>query len=347
MPTFTPAYLEQVGTHVFEALSVPSDEAALVAKELVYANLLGMDSHGVIRIHQYANSIAKGDIVPGAPTTVHKETPTTAVVEGGNNFGQVVAFRALDMALEKARNQNVSCVLAHNCNHVGRLGAYAQRAAEQDMLCLATTTWPIYGHHVAPFGGREGRLSTNPIAYGIPTDGHPVVADFATSVMSEGKIRVALHQGKELPNNAIVDAEGKPTTDPAKFYGPPKGAMLTFGGMVGYKGYALSLLVEILGATLAGIQIDDTERLGNGLCLIVINPTAFGDLAHFKGLMDGVATYMKSAELADGFQEIFMPGELDFRNVARRQQDGIPLADTTWAQIQETAQAAGVTLSDA
>lgn len=345
MPTFTPEYLEQVATQVFEAVSVPPDEAALVAKELVYANLLGMDSHGVIRVPQYVNTIAKGDIVPGAATTVHKETPTTAVVDGGQNFGQVVAFRALDIALEKARSNNVSCVLAHNCNHVGRLGAYAQRAAEEDLICLATTTWPIYGHHVAPFGGREGRLSTNPIAYGIPTDGRPIVADFATSVMSEGKVRVSLHQGKSLPDNAIVDAEGKPSNDPAKFYGPPKGAMLTFGGIVGYKGYALSLLVEILGATLAGIAIDDQERVGNAVCLIVIDPTAFGALDHFKALMDGVSAYMKSAELADGFQEILMPGEIDFRKVEQRQREGISLADTTWSQIQEAAQSAGVTLS--
>ena len=345
MPTFAPDYLERIGTQVFEAISVPADEAVLVAKELVYANLLGMDSHGIIRVPQYVNTIAEGEIVPGAATTIHKETSTTAIVDGGHNFGQVVAFRALDIALEKARSHNVSCVLAHNCNHVGRLGAYPQRAAEQDMICLATTTWPIYGHHVAPFGGSEGRLSTNPIAYGIPTNGPPVLADFATSVMSEGKVRVSLHQGKELPDNAIVDAEGKPTNDPAKFYGPPKGAMLTFGGMVGYKGYALSLLVEILGATLAGIQIDDQDRLGNGLCLIVINPTAFGELDNFKGLMDGVSSYMKSAALADGFQEILMPGELDFRSVAQRQEEGIPLADTTWAQIQAAAQSVGVDLS--
>ncbi|MEM7128206.1 MAG: Ldh family oxidoreductase [Chloroflexota bacterium] len=342
MPTFTPAYLEQIGTQVFEAISVPADEASLVAKELVYANLLGMDSHGIIRVPQYVNTIADGEIVPGAKTTLSKETATTAIVDGGHNFGQVVAFRALDIALEKARTHNISCVLAHNCNHVGRLGAYPQRAAEQDMICLATTTWPMYGHHVAPFGGREGRLSTNPIAYGIPTDDHPVLADFATSVMSEGKVRVSLHQGNPLPDNAIVDSAGKPTNDPADFYGPPKGAMLTFGGLVGYKGYALSLLVEILGATLAGIQVDDPERLGNGLCLIVINPAAFGDLINFKALMADVSTYMKSAELADGFQEILMPGELDFRNVARRQQEGIPLADTTWTQIQKAAHSVGV-----
>ena len=213
---------------------------------------MGMDSHGVIRIPQYVQSIGQGELAPGAPTLVSKDTPTTAIVTGGGNFGQVVAFRALDIALEKARSNNLSCVIAHECYHVGRAGAYPQRAAEQGFVCLAVATWPKIGHHVAPFGGREGRLSTNPVAYAAPTDGDPILADFATSVLSEGKVRVALHTGRSVPPNSIVDAGGKMTRNPADFYGPPRGAILPFGGDVGYKGYALSLLVEILGGTLFG-----------------------------------------------------------------------------------------------
>jgi uncharacterized oxidoreductase len=344
MPNFTSAYLEKLTTRIFEANAVPSDEAALVAKELVYANLLGMDSHGVIRIPQYTEALESGDIVSGAPTTITKETATTAIVDGGDNFGQVVAFRALDLAVEKAKEQNISCVLAQRCNHVGRLGAYPQRAADQEMIGLALVTWPSYGHHVAPFGAREGRLSTNPIAYGAPTNGDPILSDFATSVLSEGRIRVALHSDQPVPENTIVDAEGKATTDPAGFYGPPKGAIMPFGGPVGYKGYALSLLVEILGGTLAGSVVDDPDRLGNGLSLIVINPAAFTPLGNFKDLMAGVTAYMKSAAPAEGFEEVMMPGEREFQNVARRQEEGITLADTTWTQITEVAEQLGVPL---
>ncbi|MBV7335468.1 Ldh family oxidoreductase [Chloroflexi bacterium TSY] len=342
MPKFTPDYLENLATKIFVAAEVPQNEAALVAKELVYANLLGMDSHGVIRIPQYVGDIEGGHIVPGAPTRVTKETPTTAIVEGGNNFGQVVAFRALDLAVEKARIHNVSCIIAQECNHVGRLGAYPQRAAEQEMICIASATWPAYGHHVAPFGAREGRLSTNPISYGVPTEEEPVLADFATSVVAEGRIRVSLHQDRELPYEAIVDAEGRPTREPAKFYGPPKGAILPFGGAVGYKGYALSLLVEILGGTLAGQVLDAPERVGNGLSLIVINPTAFTPLGDFKQLIQGVSEYMKSAALAEGVDEILMPGEREFRNVAQREKEGIELGETTWEQIVETAEKVGL-----
>lgn len=342
MPTFKADYLEQVGAQIFEAAAVPMDKSTLVAKELVYANLMGIDSHGLIRIPQYIGAIEKGEIVPEAAIKVVKETPTTAVVDGGHNFGQVVAFQALEIALDKAQAQHVSCVLAHHCNHVGRLGAYPQRAAEQDMICLATANWPAHGHHVAPFGGREGRLSTNPIAYAVPTKAHPLLSDFATSVMSEGKIRVLRNRGGRLPDHAVLNAEGEGTHDPNQFYGPPRGAILPFGGEVGYKGYALSLLVEILGGPLLGNLINDETLVGNGLCLIVINPSAFTELAHFKQLMEGVFAYIKSTPPASGFDEVFMPGELDFRLREKRQAEGIPLDDQTWAQIRETAQGLGV-----
>ena len=344
MPTLKADYLEQVTAEIFTAATVPPDEAALMAQELVYANLMGVDSHGVIRIPQYIEAIKRGEIVPGAATTVVKESSTTALIEGGDNFGQVVAFRALEIALDKARTHNISCVLAHRCNHVGRLGAYPQKAAEQDMICLATATWPSHGHAVAPFGGREARLATNPIAYGVPAKAQPILSDFATSVMAEGKIRVLRNKGGRLPDQAVLNAEGKVTHDPNQFYGPPRGAILPFGGDVGYKGYALSLLVEILGGTLAGSLIDDETRLGNGLCLIVINPTAFTELGHFKTLMESLFSYMKATPPAEGFEEVFLPGELDFQTVARRQADGIQLDDTTWDHIRQAAQGLDITI---
>ncbi len=342
MPTLKADDLEKISAEIFLAAGVPEDEAALMGEELVYANLMGVDSHGIIRIPQYITAIEQGEIVPGATTKVVKETATTALIEGGDNFGQVVALRALEIALNKARTHHVSCVLAHRCNHVGRLGAYPQRAAEQDMICLATATWPIKGHAVTPFGGREARLATNPIAYGVPTQAQPLLSDFATSVMAEGKIRVLRNKGGCLPDQAVLDAEGKVTHDPNDFYGPPRGAILPFGGDVGYKGYALSLLVEILGGTLAGSLIDDETRLGNGLCLLVINPAAFTELSHFKHLIAGMFRYMKETPPAEGFEEVFLPGELDFQTVARRQAEGISLDDRTWDHIKQAGQSVGV-----
>ena len=344
MPTIKADYLEQVTARIFTAAAVPEDEASLMAHELVFANLMGVDSHGVIRIPQYLEAIENGEIVPGASTSVVKEASTTALVEGGGNFGQVVAFRALEIAIDKARLNNVSCVIAHRCYHVGRLGAYPQKAAEQDMICLATATWPVHGHLVAPFGGREARLSTNPIAYGVPTKAEPVLADFATSVLSEGKVRVLRNKGARLPDQAVLNHEGQVTLDPDEFYGPPRGAILPFGGSVGYKGYALSLLVEILGGTLAGSLIDDEARLGNALWLLVINPTAFTELGHFKEMMESLHAFMKATPPAEGFEEVFLPGELDFKTVAERHEAGLTLDDTTWNHIRQAAAGVGVTI---
>ena len=344
MPVFAPKYLEQLGTRIFTGCGTPAADAWLVAKALVDANLMGLESHGVIRIRQYVSYVEQGQIVPGAAITVVKETSATAIVDCGKNFGQVGAFKALEIAIRKARENSISCVVTRHCNHVGRLGAYPQKAAEQDMICLLTANGDFGGHFVAPWGGKKGRLATNPLAYDAPTKGYPVLADIATSVLSEGKIRVLLHENQPLPDNAVLDADGKVTRNPGRFYGPPMGAILPFGGEVGYKGFALSLLVEILSGTLAGNAITDETVFGNGLCFIVINPAAFIDMENFKLLMEELTAYMKSTPLAEGFDEILLPGERDFRKMEQTTEGGITLDDRTWEQIVETARGLGVAI---
>ncbi|MEM7032300.1 MAG: Ldh family oxidoreductase [Chloroflexota bacterium] len=286
-------------------------------------------------------SIESGDIVPGAPIKVDRETATTAVIDGGNNFGQVSAFQALEVGMTMADKQNTSTVLLHRCNHVGRLGAYPQRAAEQNLICIATANYVKMGHSVAPFGGRQGRLGTNPVAYGIPTAGKPILADFATSVMAEGKIRVQRNKGGELPDQAVLKPAGDVTRDPYEFYGPPRGAILPFGGPVGYKGFALSLLVEVLGGALLGRLIDDPDIRGNGVCFILLKPEAFTGLEAFKSLVGETQRYLKDTPTATGFDEVILPGEIEFRTWEKRSVEGISLDDATWSQILEMADKAG------
>ena len=168
---------------------------------------------------------------------------------------------------------------------------------------------------VLPWGGREGRLGTNPIAYAVPTGGRPVVADFSTSVAPEGKIRFYRNEGKTVPDGWILDADGKPTNDPNAFYGPPRGGILPLGAGAGHKGFALGLLVEILGSALAGISSRDPERFGNGVCFIVVDPSAFCPLEEFRRLMDETVAYIKSSRPAPGFDEVLVPGELEFRTL--------------------------------
>jgi LDH2 family malate/lactate/ureidoglycolate dehydrogenase len=223
------------------------------------------------------------------------------------------------------------------CDH-----AKLQLAADEGMLALATCNSPISGHFVLPWGGREGRLATNPIAYAVPTGTDPVVADFSTSVAPEGKIRFYRNEGKTVPDGWILGADGKPTNDPSAFYGPPRGGILPVGASVGHKGFALGLLVEILGSALAGISSIDPQRFGNGVCFIVMDPSAFCPLDTFRRLMDETVAYIKSSEPAPGFEEVLVPGELEFRTRRQRQQDGIPVDAATLEAMREHAARLGV-----
>jgi uncharacterized oxidoreductase len=231
--------------------------------------------------------------------------------------------------IEIARLQGTACVITRRCNHIGRVGAWVQLAAEAGMIALATCNSPLHGHSVLPWGGRDGRLGTNPIAYAVPTGGLPIVADFSTSIAPEGKIRFYRNEGKPVPDGWIKGADGKPTNDPNAFYGPPRGGILPLGGAAGHKGFALGLLVEILGNVLAGFSSQDPNVFGNGVCFIVVNPSAFCTVDRFRLLMDETVAYIKSSRPAPGFEEVLLPGEVEFRTLLHREQAGIPVDDAT------------------
>jgi uncharacterized oxidoreductase len=226
-------------------------------------------------------------------------------------------------------------VITRRCNHVGRLGAYVQLAAEEGMVALATCNSPIHGHYVLPWGGREGRLGTNPIAYAVPTGGLPLVADFSTSVAPEGKIRFYRNERKTVPDGWILDALGRATNDPDAFYGPPRGGILPLGASAGHKGFALGLLVEVLGSALSGTSSQDPQGFGNGLCFIVVDPSAFCPLDQFRRLMDESVAYIKSSPPAPGFDEVLVPGELEFRTLLNRKKEGIPIDAATVEAMRE------------
>jgi hydroxycarboxylate dehydrogenase B len=342
MPVQPEQELRKFTRRIFEAGgSLPAD-AAVVADHLVDANLLGVDSHGLIRIPQYVNEIRKGDIHPSAAVVVARETETTAAVDCGWNFGQVGAMRAMEVGVAKARQHHTACVVAQRCGHIGRLGAYTEFAARNGFLALGFCNSPIHGHFVLPWGGREPRLATNPMSFAFPAgDGEPIVADFSTAASPEGKIRVYRDRKKELPEGWIVDAEGKSTTDPNRFYGPPMGSILPFGRESGYRGFALSLLVEVMGGALAGLNITK-DQPGNGVGFIVIDASAFMPGEHFYELIEEMRRYVKSSKPAEGYDEVLMPGEPELRTAKDRKQKGIPLDEATWQAILNSASTLGV-----
>ncbi|MSQ42042.1 MAG: Ldh family oxidoreductase [Dehalococcoidia bacterium] len=346
MPSIDAKALRDYVQRLFERAGTPPADGAVVAAHLVEANLKGHDSHGVVRAPAYLQSLASGLTTAGAPVRVERESATTALVDGGWNFGQVVARRAMELAIAKARASGVGVAVAYRATHAGRIGAYVEQAVAEGLIGIAMANNHGSGHLVAPFGGREPRLSTNPIAAGFPTGdrSRPWVLDMATAVTAEGKLRVALNQGRRVPPGWLLDAGGHATEDPAVFYGPPRGAILPLGGDAGHKGFGLSMLVEGLAGALspAGVSRPNAERGGNGLFLLALDPERLGGLAAFVTAFDGLIEWVQRSPFAVGVDEVLVAGEPERRAEAERRTGGIPIDETTWAQLVAAGAGLGV-----
>ena len=340
MPIFSASQLIDVGTKIFLAAGAPLEEARLVSEFLVKANLAGHDSHGIIRVIQYVNDIEKGIIKPGANIEIVNETPSTAILNGNWGFGQVVAKRAMDLAIEKAKRNAISVVCVYNCNHIGRLADYAVMASENDMIgvVMANST-----KIVAPFGGRERMLSTGPICFAFPSYlEFPLVIDVATSVVAEGKVRVALHKGEKIPLGWIIDKDGNPSSNPKDLY--DGGAILPLGGDEhGHKGFGLGLAIEILSGILtgAGCAYEETKR-GNGVFIEVINVERFMPVEEFKRRVGDLVKVIKGSKTRPGFKEILIPGEPEYLTEKVRLRDGIYVPEKTWEEIVNLAKKLGL-----
>jgi LDH2 family malate/lactate/ureidoglycolate dehydrogenase len=338
MPTFAADELRTITANVFQAAGVPAEVAERVSESLVESNLLGHDSHGVIRIMQYLRDLRRGLVDPQARVEVLKETTTTALLDAHWQFGQVAARRGMAMAIEKARASHLAAVAMAHCYHIGRLGEYAAMAAEQGLIGLVTCN--TGGPGVAPYGGKGRLFGTNPVACALPAGRHaPFLMDFATATVAEGKLRVARAQGKAVPEGWILDRDGRATTDPTDFY--EGGVLLPFGG---HKGYALCLLVDLLGGALAGHGCTCLPEFtgGNGVFILVLDIEAFRPLAEWQDTADRLFDRVKACPAAPGFEQVMIPGEPELAAKARRLRDGIEIDDSTWQEIVRVAREAGV-----
>lgn len=338
---------------VYHAAGCPQDEARIVAEHLVEANLRGHDSHGVIRTSGYLTQVRNGVTKPGAPSRVVEEAPSTAVIDGGWNLGQVVATRATEVAIEKARATGVALVTCFNTMHAGRIGAYGEQIVRAGMAAIGGVNTPG-ARLVAAFGGGHRRTGTNPLMFAFPGDTPetPFVLDMATSVVAEGKLRVAVNKGVAVPEAWILDGDGKPSTDPRDFYGSGSnatpGTLLPVGGASsGYKGFGLNLAVEALGGMLSGAGTAvEGARGTNGLFIMAIDIARFTPLATFVSLMAGLGAHVKEPPYQPGVTEVLLPGESERRTREQRLRDGVPLDDETWKQTVEAAAAVGVAAPD-
>jgi uncharacterized oxidoreductase len=327
-----------MASNVLAAVGVPEPEAAVVADHLVEAELAGVSSHGIIRLQQYVQAVRQGRVVPGAPVTVRKEAPAAAVLDGHHGFGQVTARWAMDWAVTLADRCGVGAVTLVNCSHTGRLGSYTEQAARKGKIGLMMVNTGGHGQWVAPFGGTAGRLSTNPLSIAVPTGTDRVlVLDIATSAAPEGKVRALRAAGHPLPEGWAVDAAGHPTSDPAALYGPPRGALLPFGG---HKGFGLGLMIDILAGGLSGAGCcsdPDTPLEGktDGVFLLAVSVEAFCAPADFREEVQGLIRHVKSSPPQSGFSEVFLPGEPEAQRKEQRLREGIPIDEGIWRQVQE------------
>ena len=342
MTLFQPDTLRTVARDIIAALGTSEDDALVVADHLVGAHLAGHDSHGIIRLPQYRNHVEEGKVVPAAQVETGRESSTTALLDGHYAWGQVIAKRAIDLAIEKATAHDIAAISVRDCYHIGRVGVYPAMGAEAGFI----TQMHCNGHgvcRVAPWGGTEQRLATNPIAVAIPTRSAPIVVDITTSVVAEGKVRVAKNAGKSIPEGWVLDSNGQPTTNPGDLY--EGGTLLPLGGREGHKGYGLSILVDILGGALSGAGCGTlTTKVGNGLFVQLTNPESFCDREDFYDRVDEFVTYLKSSPCREGVTEILLPGEPEQRVTEARSTSGIEIDDTTWSQVSGLAQELGVEL---
>jgi len=347
MPRVRAADLRSLAGRIFEALQVPHEEAAWVAELLVRANLVGHDSHGVIHIPRYVQAIQAALVQPGAAGEIAAESPSMALINGHGGLGQIVARRAMTLAIKKARETKISSVAAYNLYYVGRLADYTRMAAEQDLVGIMMVNGGGASALVAPFGGTAGRLGTNPLSMAFPVSGGvPFILDMATSMVAEGQVRVKRHRGEQLPEGWLLDHQGRPTTDPNALYQEPRGALLPLGGSAGHKGFGLAMVVEMLSGILAhgGYAGQGANRFANGTFMIVIDINAFVEPSEFRAEIEDLLTYVKSAPLAPGVEAIMYPGEPEALEQERRERDGIPLDDETWQQVTALAQELGIPL---
>ncbi len=345
MPTIQPQTLRDIGYALFEASGCTVEDARAVVDHLVESNLFGHDSHGAIRYYEYTRAIRDGRFQPRATPEVVRDKPCTAVVDAGGALGQVGATFAMNLAIEKARQHGLATVTLRNTSHVGRVGAYPLMAARQKMIGLAFVNAGRLGYQIAPFGGVDGRLSTNPIAFAAPRPtADPILVDMTTSVVAEGKVRVAINQGKHVPEGWLIDAQGNPTTDPNDFRADPPGAILPMGGVVAHKGYGLSFVVELLGGALSGegCAAGSHTMRSNGVLFTVYNIEHFTDLSTYYEEVEALIRHVKSSRLAPGFKEILAPGEPEFRSAQRKEAEGIEIDETTWSAICQEARTLGL-----
>ena len=334
--------LISVVASIMQGAGCAAPEATTVARRLVDSNLVGHDSHGVIRVGKYLEWMRDGWVKANQTPSIVFETDTIAIVDGNRGFGQVVGEFAGKLGTTKAAKTGIAMVGLRNCGHLGRIGDWAELAAAAGQVSLHFLN-TSGAQRVAPFGGSDRRLSTNPITVGVPiAGGDPVVLDVTTSMVAEGKLFVASNKGEQVPPGWIIDRLGKPTTEPKDFY--DGGALLTVGA---HKGSGLSIIVDLLAGAMSTGKSSDPEDtvLRNNMLSIYIAPDVYDSHGGVAREAARFVAWVKASPPAVPGQPVLLPGEVERMTRARRTANGIDIDDKTWADLLAAAESVGIPAS--
>ena len=343
MSRLSPQLLRTFGTQVLASLGVPEDDGALVADSLVQADLWGHQSHGLLRLPWYVARLRSGAMRAVPEPAVLSDTGPLLLLDGRDGIGQVLTERARRTAVQRARTHGVGVVGVRNSTHFGTAMYFTRRAAADGVVAVLTTN---ASPAMAPWGGREKRLGTNPWSIAAPgPDGRVVAVDIANTAVARGKVYLAKNRGEPIPETWALTADGAPTTDPAE------GVLGVILPMAGHKGYAISFLMDVLSGALTGSAVgtgvhgpyEADKPSGAGHLFLALDPDAFGDRAGYESRVRQLIDEVKDVPLAQGFDEVFYPGEVEDRaETANLAAGGVVLAEQSLADLRELAAQTGV-----
>jgi hydroxycarboxylate dehydrogenase B len=334
VPRFNHNQLQNFTDRLLTAGGMPPDDAKLVAKLLVKADLRGYPGHGVTRIAPYLAWIKDGTINLRERPRIEREGKITAVIEGNHYIGQAAAHMAMQLAIKKAKEHGAGVVTVRRASHSGRLADYMEMATDAGLIAMGAVS--VGSGTTTLYGGMERIIGTHPMAFGIPArNGRHIILDFATASMSMGEIQKRIAKKEPIPDGVMLDGHGNPTTDFKDFRGPPRGVFLPFGG---YKGSGVALITEILGGLLSGNGLakhwwDKGGHGINGVFLQAIAVEEFQPLNEFFDKVDELIAFVKSRKTAPGFKEIFLPGEQGRKNEKRQMREGVEIDEATWGDL--------------
>ncbi len=338
------AQAEAFISKALQSEKVPAADADIIANLMVKSDMVGADGHGIFRLPAYLKRIRAGGVNLNPNIHIEREQGATALINGDNALGHLVMNRAVDLAIEKVKEHSVCWIGSHYGNHSGAASVYVRKLAEQGYIGIYMAVGNA--NHMAPWGGIDLLLSTNPIAIAVPAGNDPMVLlDIATSVAAYGKVKVAAQKGESIPDDWMIDRQGKPITDPKR---SAEGSLLPIGG---YKGYGLAVMIGLLAGALNNAAVGKGtidfnahhDLITNtGQTIIAVDPSAFGNKEEFLKRVIALVNDLKNSSTLPGVKEIRVPGEGAAKKMVERMASGIPVAPELLEALNTCAKECGI-----